>query len=45
MKYTEPIALRISKEQHEGLKAIAEKSETSVSAIIRQAIRQILETK
>ena len=45
MKYTEPIALRISKEQLKGLKDIAEKSETSVSAIVRQAIRQILETK
>lgn len=45
MKYTEPIALRISETQSKELKKLAEESETSVSAIIRQAIRQLLKSK
>ena len=42
MKYTEPVAIRISPQQLEDLKKIADRTETSVSAIIRQAIKAFL---
>ena len=41
-RYTEPIALRITEQQKAKLEVLAEQNESSVSAIIRIAIRQYL---
>jgi len=41
MKYTEPIPLRISKEQHTALKKLAEQSEKETASIIKSSIEKV----